>query len=365
LAEVFKAHSYDTAYIGKWHLDGPYRSNYIPPERHKGFDYWKVLGCTHDYNNSYYYVDDDDTHHTWEGYDAIAQTRDAQQHIRNHNGENPFLLVLSWGPPHAPYETAPEKYRQMYNPSTIQLRPNVPDWIAQDAREWIAGYYAHCTALDDCLGNLRQTLKETGLEENTIFIFTSDHGDMLGSQGMDKKQKPWDESIRIPFLLHYPALFGKEGRQLGAPFDMPDVMHTLLGLCDLPIPNTVEGVDFSHYLQHGGDDPSGGAALLACYYPYSQWSVAKGGRDYRGVRTNRYTYVRTHQGPWLLYDNETDPYQLNNLVNQPDYANIQQQLETQLQQKLDHLGDEFSPGLDYVQQWGYPLDENGEIPYTW
>ena len=108
LAQAFKSAGYDTAYVGKWHVNANGRSNYIPPENRQGFDYWKVLECTHNYNNSFYYANDSDEKLTWEGYDAIAQTRDVQDYIQNHDSENPFLLVLSWGPPHAPYETAPE-----------------------------------------------------------------------------------------------------------------------------------------------------------------------------------------------------------------------------------------------------------------
>ena len=364
LAQAFKQHGYDTAYIGKWHVDGNGRSNYIPPDRRQGFDYWKVLECTHDYNHSYYYAGDDEAKRLWDGYDAIAQTQDAQQYLRNHDHSTPFLLVLSWGPPHAPYETAPQKYRDLYQPETIKLRPNVPASHEREAREWIAGYYAHCTALDDCVQALRQTLIETGLDQDTIFVFTSDHGDMLGSHGLDKKQKPWEESIRIPFLLHYPALFGQEGRELEALLDIPDIMPTLLGVAKLPIPDTVEGLDYSDYLQ-GGPDPSDGAALLACYHPFGQWPAADGGREYRGLRTKRYTYVRALDGPWLLYDNDTDPYQLSNLVNHPDYDEVQGKLERQLQQKLDRLGDEFRPGIEYIRQWGYPLDETGTVPFTW
>lgn len=365
IAQAFASQGYDTGYIGKWHVDGQGRSAYIPPERRQGFDYWKALECTHTYNQSYYYAGDSDEKLTWEGYDAIAQTRDAEQYIRHHaEQDNPFLLVVSWGPPHAPYETAPESYRAMYKPEDVTLHPNVPADMAAEAREWIAGYYAHCTALDDCVNDLLTTLRDTGLAENTIFVFTSDHGDMLGSHGMDKKQKPWEESIRVPFLLHYPALFGTTGQALDARIDTPDIMPTLLGLCDLPIPDTVEGLDFSDYLK-GGPDPSDGAALLTCVHPFGQWSRDRGGREYRGVRTKRHTYVRTLDGPWLLYDNETDPYQLNNLVNQPDQAALQTELEALLQNKLQATGDQFLPGLDYIQQWGYPLDETGTVPFTW
>ena len=85
------------AYIGKWHVDGHGRSEFIPRERRQGFDYWKVLECTHDYNHSAYYADGPEKLH-WEGYDAIAQTRDAQQYLRDHaQSQKPFLLVPRLG----------------------------------------------------------------------------------------------------------------------------------------------------------------------------------------------------------------------------------------------------------------------------
>ena len=131
IAQAFSAGGYDTAYIGKWHVNGRGRSSYIPPERRQGFEYWKVLECTHDYNHSAYYAGDSDEQLVWEGYDALAQTRDAQAYLRN-RGTNPFLLVLSWGPPHAPYHTAPEEYQAMYDPATITLRPNVPRRLGRE-----------------------------------------------------------------------------------------------------------------------------------------------------------------------------------------------------------------------------------------
>lgn len=365
LADAFASSGYDTAYIGKWHVDGHGRSNYIPPGRRQGFDYWKVLECTHNYNKSAYYAGDSDEKLFWEGYDAIAQTRDAQRYIRERDRGRPFLLVLSWGPPHAPYGTAPEQYRALYDPADIVLRPNVPEQAREQARQDLAGYYAHCTALDACLGDLLATLDECGLTENTVFCFTSDHGDMLGSQGQQKKQRPWEESIRVPFLLQYPALLGHEGRVVDALIDAPDIMPTLLGLSELDIPDTVQGLDYSAYLQ-GGQDPSNGTALLMCPQPFGQWTVSRhGGVAYRGLRTGRHTYTRTHDGPWLLYDNEQDPYQMENLVGNPEFAALQQELDERLQRLLDDMGDEFLPGLAYIQQWGYPVDETGTVPYTW
>src|SRR5690606_34241983 len=96
LGELFKAGGYETAYIGKWHLDAHGRSRYIPRERRKGFDYWRVLECTHAYNDSKYYADDDPTQRCWEGYDATAQTDDACRFLETKR-DRPFLLMLSWG----------------------------------------------------------------------------------------------------------------------------------------------------------------------------------------------------------------------------------------------------------------------------
>jgi arylsulfatase A-like enzyme len=362
LGKVFKANGYETAYIGKWHVDGRGRDGYIPPESRQGFDYWKALECTHDYNHSYYYAGDETKARLWEGYDAIEQTRDAQRYIQDRKDDGPFLLMLSWGPPHAPYQTAPPAYQAMYDSEKIELRPNVPEEMAAEARQWIAGYYAHCTALDDCLGELLATIEAAGLAENTIFVFTSDHGDMLGSQGESKKQRPWDESIRVPFLMRWPARFGSPGKRVEATIDTPDIMPTLLSLCDLPIPESVEGLDFAPYL-HGEPDPADGAALIYCVHPFGQYTVAQGGREYRGLRTRRYTYVRDLNGPWLLYDNESDPYQLTNLVGNPAVAALQAELDTLLEQRLSERGDRFLPGMEYIRQWQYPVDETGTVPY--
>src|SRR6266550_8709917 len=110
IAKVLKAEGYDTGYIGKWHLNGDGRSKFIPHDRRQGFDYWKALECTHSYSNSFYYSDEP-VKLKWNGYDAIAQTRDAAAFLRNREkSAKPFFLVLAWGPPHDPYQIAPEKY---------------------------------------------------------------------------------------------------------------------------------------------------------------------------------------------------------------------------------------------------------------
>jgi len=362
IAKVLAGAGYDTGYIGKWHLNGDGRQAFIPRERRQGFQYWKALECTHNYNHSFYYADGPEKL-LWPGYDAIAQTRDAEQYLRDHaHSAKPFFLFLSWGPPHDPYQTAPSRYRAEYQPDRMILRPNVPEDIAGKVRTDLAGYYAHCTALDDCVGSLMKTLRETGLQENTLVVFTADHGDLLGSHGGFNKQQPYEESIRVPLLFRWPKEFGLDGRKLSALINSEDIMPTLLGLCQVAVPKTVEGIDYSHYMR-GGPNPSDGAALISCPTPFGQWTRRRGGREYRGIRTARYTYVRDLSGPWLLFDNQADPCQLTNLVNQTQTAALQARLDAILSHKLKADGDRFLPAAAYIKQWGYKVDKNGTVPY--
>lgn len=364
IAQAFSNAGYNTAYIGKWHVDGHGRSNCIPPERRLGFEYWKALECTHDYNHSAYYAGKTDTKLYWDGYDAMAQTRDAAHYIRSRDVNAPFFLTVSWGPPHNPYETAPDEFRRLYDPRALTLRPNVPDDMAPKAREWLAGYYAHCSALDACVGEILAVLRESRIEQETVFVFTSDHGDMLGSHGETRKQRPWDEAIRVPFLLRYPGMRDWRPRETDALIDAQDIMPTLLGLCGIPVPKTVEGMDFSAHVK-GGEDPSDGSALLMCAHPFGEWTAARhGGREYRGLRTQRYTYARDLHGPWLLYDSEADPHQMRNLVHDRNASGVRDMLDHRLQKKLDETRDQFLTGTEYIRKWGYTVDKNGTVPYT-
>jgi arylsulfatase A-like enzyme len=363
LAKELKAAGYDTACIGKWHIDGHGRSNFIPRERRQGFDYWKVLECTHAYNRSPYYADGPEKLF-WEGYDAAAQTRDAQRYLADPaRRTKPFLLWLAWGPPHNPYETAPANYRERYAADRITLRPNVPPSHATPARAWLAGYYAHCTALDDLFGDLLTTLEQQGLAENTIVIFTSDHGDMLGSHAQQRKQRPWEESIRVPMLWRVPASLGVKPQRTTATINTEDLMPTLLSLCGRAIPGAVEGFDFSGLLR-GGADPSGGATIVRCVAPFGEYTRDIGGREYRQLRTARYSYVRSLEGPWLLFDHERDPYELENLIGRPEHAQLQAELEARLTAKLAQQKDDFRPAAEYIARWGYRVDAKGTVPYT-
>ena len=168
-------------------MDGHGRASYIPPERERrqGFDYWKVLECTIDYQISKYYDNDDPNIKEWDGYDAFAQTEDAAACLREHaESDEPFFMILSPGPPHFPHDNAPEEFQRNHSPAAVTFSPNViiddPQFEEVTRRE-AAGYYAHIAALDRCVGEMLEALETNDLAESTILIFASDHGEMMGS----------------------------------------------------------------------------------------------------------------------------------------------------------------------------------------
>lgn len=358
LGECLRDGGYRTAYLGKWHIDGNGRNAFVPPERRLGFEWWKGFECNHEYRHSHYYFGDDPQPYRWEGYDADAQTDEACRYLRDGVSDQPFALFLSWGPPHTPFGTAPEKYEAMVDPGTIRLPPNVPDETAEQARRELAGYYAHAAALDANFGRLLAAIEAHGLERDTIVIFTSDHGDMLGSQGQFRKQRPWAESIRVPFLIRHPRGAGPGVDT--TPIDAPDLMPTLLALCGLPIPESVQGKDFSAAILEHKPTPID-AALLALYVPFHEWGPRNGGREYRGLHDPRYTYVRTLDGPWLLYDQRNDPYQLHNLIGDPEHQALVDAYDRRLQDRLQSVGDDFTSGTEIINRYGYALDADGDI----
>jgi arylsulfatase A-like enzyme len=127
----------------------------------------------------------------------------------------------------------------------------------------------------------------------------------------------------------------------------------------------VQGLDYSRYMRGQGENPNrDDAAVISCVTPFAEYSREAGGKEYRGLRTGRYTYVRDLNGPWLLYDDEADPYQQHNLVNAPGAAKVQAKLDALLARRLRDNGDAFAPGDAYLEKWGYEdrVGKNGALP---
>ncbi|HVS35310.1 MAG TPA: sulfatase, partial [Gemmataceae bacterium] len=243
LAKLLKAEGYQTGLIGKWHLDGgPRDPGFVPPgPRRLGFDFWAAYECRHDAFHPLWFRDDPEPIRSTK-FEPEALTDVAIDFLKSRK-EGPFFLELSIGPPHDPYG-APEKYTKMYDPQKLTMRPNWKEGVPQAGREQIAAYDASITAIDDQIGRLMRTLKDLDLEKNTIVLFTADHGDMLGSQGARLKRKPWEESIRVPGVLRYPARV-KGGEATDALLSHVDFAPTLLSLCGVPVPADIQGTDLS------------------------------------------------------------------------------------------------------------------------
>lgn len=367
IGKILKGAGYYTGYVGKWHLDGVPRDKFTPPgPRRFGFDdFWAVWNCSHDYFNAYYYKNTPEAIPI-KGYEPIGQTDLAIESMERSLREKrlPFFLVISWGPPHDPYWMVPEKYKSKYEPVQITLRPNAkidtrkllnPKDAELSPKETIANYYAAITALDEQLGRILDFLDDNRLTENTIVIFTSDHGDMLWSQGMMKKEQPFEECINIPFIIRWKGYI-PAGKRSNALLSIVDVVPSILSLLGIKTSEKIEGTDLSRVFL-GLEDRGPNSVFLQEIVPVDE-GYAQGIREWRGIRTAKYTYARWQSGEgWVLYDNELDPYQMENLIDNPKYKSIIEGMERILQYWLKRTNDPFLrwdehiKGLSLVELW--------------
>ncbi len=325
ISELMKKHGYTTGYIGKWHLAGN-RDNPVDAKSRRGWDFWAVRNCSHQHFKPEYWLNDAKGPISVPGWEPDVQTELAVEFIKK-NKQAPFCLFLSFGPPHNPYK-APEKYVEMYKNKKLSLRPNVPGGKTENLLQ----YYAMTTSLDTCIGRINDALDDAGISEDTIVVFTSDHGDMLGSQGHRLKQRPWEESINIPFILRYPRKI-EAGQRRDWIVSSVDVMPTLLGLCDIFIPPQVQGLDYSATFL-GKSSTQRDAAFL-----FNVHAGGGPGTDWRGIRTKEWTYAYHFSGDWVMYDLKNDPYQLKNLIDNPKFAAKKEELREQLESMRKTLGE--------------------------
>ena len=206
LGDHFGRAGYRTGFIGKWHLDGGKRlPGFIPPGlRRHGFQFWAANECDHTPFRSQYFRDTSQPISITE-FEAITWTDVAIEFLRE-SRDKPFFLEVAMGPPHPPY-AAPADYERLYDAAKLHMRPNWVEGIKGNQRCDIATYYAMISAIDDQVGRLLRALKDLGLEQNTIVLFTSDHGNMLGSHGLDNKQQPFSDEY-LEWAAAHPDLRG-------------------------------------------------------------------------------------------------------------------------------------------------------------
>jgi len=364
-AGALGSNGYKCGFIGKWHLDGGPRSGFTPPgPRRLGFDdYWAVANCTHDYMNSFYYRDDPEPVFI-DGYEPVHQT-DLAIDFMSQKTNDPFFLVLSWGTPHDPYRQMPKELLDRYPVQDVQLMETnsiyVPSEMMQAKREMMAGYYAHIMALDEQFSRLEVALKEQGLYENTIVVFTADHGDMLGNHEQYYKSQPWRESVGVPLLIRWPGQIPQD-RVTNAPISLIELTSSLISMTGTTIPSAMEGDDLSALIL--GDESAAPDSVFINFAPNVHCIPSP---PFRGVVTRTHTYAEDVDGPWLLYDDKTDPFQKNNMITWANCGNpkviaLQQALHEKVEYWLERTNDPFEDG-DTVSDKYQPGHVGGVLPH--
>ncbi|MFJ7936385.1 sulfatase [Sporosarcina sp. NPDC096371] len=346
ISDVLAEAGYDTGYIGKWHLDLPELNvtdqpqsgangwdAFTPsgPKRH-GFQYWYSYGAWDEHLSPHYWQDSPKKIkvNTWS---VKHETDKAIDFMRDHDSGEPFALFVSWNPPHSPFDQVPDKYKQLYKLDHITLRENVTQTHfkvhtgepvedgVKELKEKQLNYFAAITGIDDQFGRILQFLKENQLEENTVVVLTSDHGEMMGSHGLMAKHVWYEESIGVPFCIRWPKVIAP--RRTDLLLNSVDIMPTLLRMLQLDIPNTVEGIDLSDYII---EEKSGGPeeAYISAYpgrkeviEVFKDAGIDNRAFGWRAIRTQQFMYVIHHgyapddESIRLLYDLAKDKFQLD------------------------------------------------------
>ena len=336
IAQVFNEAGYRTHYIGKWHMDGEAKPGFVPKGwRRRGFTTFEGFNRGHFYYDSPTFTNDGVKMSTTGRYapgqyEPTFQTDLAINFIKQ-NKNQPFFCYLSWGPPHTPYNP-PDNF-DIYNQNDVVFRPNV----VNGNRNSLAKYFGLCTSLDHEFGRLMETLEDLELEENTLVVFTADHGDGIQSHGIAHKNQPEEESCHIPLFMRLPSRL-KTGQVVDNLISSIDLMPTILSICDLEVPESCTGKDKSAAaLARPPRLPAEGQERGQDESIYAEKSG-----DWRAVIMGQHKFVVESingvQTATKLFDLANDPYEMNNLVNQPKYDDLQATLLAELnawKQKTD------------------------------
>ena len=364
MPDVFKDAGYRTYYVGKWHMDGTGKgtsgtpaAGFVPNNwRRRGLDRFDGMNRGHSYFANSFMLDDDGTamavpaaNPTGTLDEQLANFEPHRQadlvidylddHSLNH-ADDPFFIWLNFGPPHDPF-TPPAPF-DTYDGNQLTPRPNNDNSSNMTA---LSNYYGLCEALDHEFGRILDKITALGLEGDTIVVFTSDHGEMMGSHGLVRKGYSEDESWRVPFLARWSGETSA-GIAADTPFSGVDIMPTLLSLCGLEIPDSVTGADKSAVLrgQPIAETPvfgenEGGSTV-------SNWrGLVKrtGGATYKHVLS----YDPTTGAPLNeLFNLDADPFELTNLYDDPAHAAVQDELVADLSAWRASSGDTYWPTVE-------------------
>lgn len=369
LGHVLTRNGYESAYIGKWHLYGRHHEEqFVPPGAYRlGFDgYFAANNFHHHYYNGFYYTEDGERQEM-NGYEPDIQTDMAIDYLQNRQDSKPFALILSYGTPHDPWEwdNCSEVDNALFRNVSFPEPPNYKDasadvyWGPLMTSEWFLNhwkpnreqylqvYYAMTANLDRNFGRLLQAIRDQGLEQDTVIVFTSDHGEMFGAQGRIAKKIFYEEAIKVPFLVHWKGTT-PEGHVSDACLNVPDIMPTLLDLMGLSIPESIEGASLSAQVL-GKEGPEPEAAFMQGMGHTYLW---RDGDEWRAVRDKRYTFARMrHDSSEYLFDHENDPYQLHNLVSDPAHQETLEHYRSMLLRRMEQLNDSFEACTWYENQW--------------
>ncbi len=348
LASYFADAGYQTAYVGKWHLASnaqkglQYATSAVPPQRRGGYrDYWMaadVLEFTsHGYNG--YVFDGQGTKHEFIGYRADCINNYAIDFLHQRDAERPFFLFISQIEPHHQNDRnrfeGPDgsKRRFAEYEAPGDLKGTQGDW-----RENYPDYLGQCASLDQNVGRLVDTLQDMGEWENTIFVYTSDHGSHFCTRNSEYKRSCHDSCTHIPLIICGPDFEGGHSRE--EMVSLLDLPVTLLDCAGIAKPDCFAGNSLRRLVR--------GEAKAWPDSVFMQISESQVGR---AVRTQTWKYaVRAEADGWeessadvyyedFLYDLVNDPYERNNLVADANYANVRQQMAALLIRHMQAAGE--------------------------
>lgn len=360
-AEVLKRNGYRTGYAGKWHLDGTPRPGWVHPERAMGFD-----DAYHMFNRGHWKKIEDSpmkdaqptVHPTRVIGDESTYTTDwlTNKALRfiNETGDQPFCFMLSLPDPHGPVKVRPP-YDTLFSPRDMPLPAtffpeSLPDW-ARDLQEeshfgihksdreerlrwFLALYFGEVKLIDDSVGRLVERLKARGLLDDTILVFTTDHGEYAGEHGLKGKNQLYETAYRIPMIARWPGGI-KPRTRVENVLSTVDFQPTVLTLMGVPPCGREQGRDGSALIRREKCEWDDYAHLH-----HSSHTRA-------GIFTRDFELALVKDGDGVLFDRTRDPHQTRNLFHDLEYADT---VATLTRRVIQHHSSLKTPAASWLEE---------------